>query len=370
MLRLAVEWQGAPKLTVLTVDHGLRAGSGQEVRQVAGWTAGVGLPHVALHWKGSKPETGIQAKARTARYDLMTEWCRHNDAPVLLTAHTLDDQAETVLMRLARTTSLDSLAGIYRVSHWNGTELFRPLLNEMRENLRSYLSSLGQAWIDDQSNEDERFERVRIRKAMPGLRDLGITAEGLAELARRVNEAVQGLWGATDDWVKLHVQEFDTGHCVVPLEAFADQTEELKSRILGRLISRFGAGKMPEPAELELLAAWVDAGGSRRTLGGAIIARRKDHVLIGREPRRIDPAPLAVPPSGIVVWDRRFDVRAEPGSSIVPVVCAGLLPRRKNIPWFVQAGLPAIMGEDRSVSVPHLGIGSGAEAVFRPGLQR
>ena len=370
LLRLAAEWQGQPRLTVLTVDHGLRPESAREALQVAEWAAQAGLAHVTLPWRSAKPRTGIQAKARAARYDLMSGWCRHNHVPVLLTAHTLDDQAETVLMRLARTTSLDSLAGIYRVSHWNGTELFRPLLDKKRDELRAYLSSIRQGWIEDPSNEDDRFERIRIRKAMPALRDLGITAEALAELARRVNEAVQGLWSATDDWVKFHVQEFDTGHCVIPLEAFADQTEALKTRILGWLISRFGSGKMPEPAELELLAAWVDVGSGRRTLGGALIARRKTHLLIGREPCRIDPYPLIVPPSGEVLWDGRFAVLTHPGNRIIPVLCAGSLPRQKSLPWFVQAGLPAIIGESEIVSVPHLGIGSNVKAVFRPPSQR
>ncbi|MBC8037760.1 MAG: tRNA lysidine(34) synthetase TilS, partial [Rhizobiales bacterium] len=278
LLRLAAQWQGLPRFTVMTVNHGLRAESVQEARQVAEWAAEAGLPHVILHWNSPKPQTGIQAKARTARYDLMSEWCRYNDVPVLLTGHTLDDQAETVLMRLARTTSLDSLAGIHRFSRWNDTELFRPLLGEKRQDLRAYLSSVGQGWIEDPSNDDERFERVRIRKAMAGLGDIGITAEALGELAWRATEAVEGLWRATDDWVKLHVQEFETGHCTIPLEPFAGQTAALQTRILGRLISRFGAGKMPEPGELELLSAWIATGGSRRTLGGAILARRKDHL--------------------------------------------------------------------------------------------
>ncbi len=370
LLRLAAEWREKPRLTALTVNHGLRSEAAQEACQVAEWSAQAGLAHVTLEWNVVKPQTGIQAKARAARYDLMSDWCRQNDATVLLTAHTLDDQAETVLMRLARTTSLDSLAGIYSFSRWNGIEVFRPLLGEKKEALESYLLSIGQSWIEDPSNEDERFERVRIRKAIPGLRALGITAESLAALASRVNGAVQGLWGATDDWVKMHVQEFDTGHCVVPLGAFADQTEELKVRILGWLIRRFGSGKIPEPAELELLTAWADAGGARRTLGGAIIARRKDHLLIGREPSRIDPTPVSVPSSGSVLWDGRFQIQSETGNRVIPVLCAGSLRRNKNLPWFVQAGLPAIVGKDETLSVPHLGVGSGAKAIYQPRLVR
>ncbi len=337
---------------------------------MAEWSEQAGLAHVTLRWISEKPQTGIQAKARNARYDLMSGWCRDNDVPVLLTAHTLDDQAETVLMRLARTTSLDSLAGIHRISRWNDTELFRPLLGERKRDLQDYLSSLGQNWIEDPSNNDEHFERVRIRKAMAGLRDIGITAEGLAELAGRANEAAQGLWGAADDWVKLQVQEFETGHCVVPLEAFAHQTGTLQSRILGALIRRFGSGKTPEPRELESLSVWVATNGSRRTLGGAIIARLKDHLLIGREPGRIDQTPMAIPKAGVMLWDGRFEVHASAGSHVIPVLCAGILSRCKKIPWFVKSSLPAVVRGSETISVPHLGMGSGAAAYFRPRERR
>lgn len=370
MLRLAEAWSqqrsGAPRLSVLTVDHGLRTESAHEAAQVAEWTGALGLDHFILAWKGPKPSTGIQAKARNARYDLMSGWCRSHDATWLLTAHTLEDQAETVLMRLARTSSLDSLAGIHRFSRWNGIELFRPLLGVKRDSLRDYLNGLGQGWIDDPSNEDERFERVRLRKALPVLRDLGITAEGLAELAWRASEASQALWGATDDWVKLHVEIYDTGYCRVPLNAYAGQTVGLQTRILGWLISRFGAGKMPEPAELEHLAAWLSIGEvGRRTLGGALIAQRQKVLLIGREAGRIDETQVLVPPAGKLLWDGRFEVRAEAGVHVVPVRCLQGIPRRRDIPAFVQDGLPAVVAAGGVVAVPHLGVGSGAEAEFR-----
>jgi hypothetical protein len=160
------------------------------------------------------------------------------------------------------------------------------------------------------------------------------------------------------------VREFETGYCIVPLGAFNDQTKVLQTRILGWLICRFGSGKMPEPGELELLSAWVATGRSRRTLGGAIFARRKDHLLIGREPARVEQAPVTIPESGLVLWDHRFEVHAEPGSRVIPLLCAGSFPRSKKMPGFVQAALPAIVREGAPIAVPHLGLGSGAEAAF------
>ena len=344
LVPLRVTGRVVPGFSVLTVDHGLRKESAAEAAQVSAWCAALGLPHLTLRWPGDKPATGIQAKARKARYDLMSDWCQAHGATVLMTAHTLDDQAETVLMRLARTSSIDSLAGIHRWSQWNGVRLFRPLLDLKRRDMRVFLQGMSQAWIDDPSNEDERYERVRIRRALPVLEGLGITPEGLAGLADRALEASQALWGATDDWVRLHVIEHESGFCTVPVQAFADQTPLLQARILGWLTSRYGGGKMPEPAELELLAAWFALGrNGRRTLGGAIIARRTREMLIGREPGRIDPAPVIVPASGKLMWDKRFEISAAPGSPIVPAFLAAKLAPPTNLPAFVRDSLPAIL---------------------------
>ena len=354
----------APKFTVLTVDHGLRAAAAAEATQVGAWAQSCGLPHATLRWEGSKPATGLQARARSARYDLMTAWCKANGADWLLTAHTQDDQAETVLMRMARTASVDSLAGIAKTGAWQGVALFRPLLALRREALREYLRSLGQPWIDDPSNDDERFERVRIRKALAAFDGTGLTTPALADLASDMSEAAQGLWGATDNWVKAHVSVFDTGYCLVPRGAFDDQISALKSRILSGLITRFGGRGMPQPDQLQRLAGWPAGGGSRATLGGALIARRRGHLLIGREPGRIDPAPVLVPPGGGVRWDNRFDIEALPGASVVPAGSLSL-PRRRDIPAFVQAGMPAIRFPDGAVAVPHLGLGPRVRANFR-----
>ena len=359
------EKDAGPRLSVLTVDHGLRAQSAAEAKQVAEWTAALGLLHVTLTWDGPKPRTGLQAKARQARYELMAGWCRAHGASVLLTAHTLDDQAETVLMRLARTSSFDSLAGIYRIGGWNGLKLFRPLLGERREALRSWLLQVGQGWIDDPSNADERFERVRIRKAMPLLGELGIAPEALARLAAQALDVTHALWGAAQDWVRLHVEDHDTGYCHVDREAFADQTELLKTRILGLLISRYGAGAMPEPGQLDLLSAWLASPGlGRRTLGGAVVARRSRTLLIGREAGRIDAAPAAVPASGELLWDGRFQVKAPPGSVVRPAVAAGKFSRCGELPAFVQASLPAVTGVEGGTILPSLKPGDAVSARF------
>ena len=169
LMALAQQWakqlSQPPRLSVLTVDHGLREGSFAEAESVAQWAKALGVEHTILRWIGDKPTSRIQETARQARYDLMTEWCRSHGAAALLIAHNIEDQAETIIMRLARGTGIEGLAGMHRVRLIDGTALYRPLLHLSRERLRSFLRARGQRWIDDPSNENTQFERVRIRKA-------------------------------------------------------------------------------------------------------------------------------------------------------------------------------------------------------------
>lgn len=348
MMRLARDWQvrqpNSPRITVLTVDHGLRAASADEARQVADWARACGLPHVSLLWEGQKPATGLQAKARAARYGLMSAWCEAHGADWLATAHTLDDQAETVLMRMARTSSLDSLAGIARAGHWGSINLFRPLLDLRREDLRDYLRGIGQPWIDDPSNDDERFERVRIRKALPVLAGIGIGPENLAAIANSAAAAVVEEERLAADWIALHLSESEAGFCHIPARPHLTPPRPIRERVLAAVIRHYGGGHSPERAEIARLADWMDGREGRRTLGGAMVIGRKGFYFVGREWQRIAAAPSVVPEQGSIVWDRRFRVWAPPGSQVVAL---GQVPGLRSLsppPFaYLAGGQPALV---------------------------
>jgi tRNA(Ile)-lysidine synthase len=199
-------------VTVLTVDHGLRAAAADEAAFVAREAAAVGLPCQVLRWEGEKPATGIQDAARHARRNLMLDALRAEHACLpararqrsLVMAHHQEDQAETLIMRLARGSGLDGLCGMRAHDmvtreatserpHSYCVALLRPLLGVPKARLVSTLQAQGARWIEDPSNEDERFERVRVRKMMPLLADLGLTAERIALSARRLRDADMAL---------------------------------------------------------------------------------------------------------------------------------------------------------------------------------
>jgi tRNA(Ile)-lysidine synthase len=358
LMRLAKDWSGSHhpelKLTVLTVDHGLRPESAGEARCVGVWASDLGLPHHVLAWEGPKPGSGLQARAREARYGLMAGWCRQNEAGLLLTGHTLDDQAETVLMRLERSLSPGSLAGIAAHGNWEGVRLYRPLLRARRQALRDYLTALGQGWIEDASNADPRFERVRVREALTGLQGTGVTPERLAALAETCARTSLLLERLSANWLSRWVREEDAGICHVPKEPFLTLPEPLQQHILARILRHYGGGhSQPEPQELRRLAKWVDAGPVRCTLGGALIGRRKSGFWAAREIARVSLEPLVIPESGSAIWDGRFLVTAAPGACVMPAGRAQA-PVGEDVPSFVRRTYPHVQQPAGATEAPRI----------------
>jgi tRNA(Ile)-lysidine synthase len=190
MMALLARWREAdihrrPVLYVATVDHGLRAASADEAVMVAGEAARLGLSHAILRWEGQKPDTGIQEVARAARYTLLAAEAQRVGAGCIATAHTMDDQAETVLMRFLRGSGPAGLAGMARSANRGGFTHWRPLLGLRKERLIATCEALGLPFILDPSNSDPAFARPRLRALMSQLETEGVSAERLARLGLR-----------------------------------------------------------------------------------------------------------------------------------------------------------------------------------------
>ena len=362
MMHLVKQWNARRNfktaLTVLSVDHGLRTEAAGECVQVAAWCEALGLSHVTLKWTGEKPVTGLQAKARQARYDLMTEWCLAHYVPVLLTAHTADDQAETVVMRRTRTSSLKSLAGIWPSRDWNGVRVLRPLLSARREDLREFLLAQDLTWIDDPSNLDQRYERVRVRTQL----------DGNASAANSAIDAQQQVATVRDSalhWIRAHVNISELGLVCLPRVAFTSIEADLADEVLVGLLQISGANHLPELKQRQSLLTWIqDEKGVRRTLGGLVFAKRRDDILVAREPGRISAVPVTIPPSGEVIWDGRFLVKGPIGSEIKAAGEFEEIARRRDVPAFVDAGLPVVCHGKAILAAPFHSVGSGITAEF------
>jgi tRNA(Ile)-lysidine synthase len=361
LMWLAARWaaaqRNAPRLTILTVDHGLRAEAAAEAHKVAVWAQALGLEAQILTWTGARPVSGLQAKAREMRYGLMRDWCIAHGASLLATAHTREDQAETFLMRLARGSGIRGLSAM-RADETGTVLLERPLLQTSRADLRATLVAAGHDWIEDPSNRDERFERVRLRQALPMLAELGLTPEAITRSAARLERALATIEGLGREFLSRHVEIRPEGFAMVDLPAFHKLDEEVAIQFLERLLGQLGGGDTPPRLmAVEALHHWLRRGGAEaRTLAGCRLAQRKRHLLIGREAGRISRIPVLLAAGRSLIWDNRFRISIgplAPDVAILPV--QGLkVARNPNIPAFVQDGLPALLVEGEIAAIPSL----------------
>lgn len=303
LLVLAARWRSAlkrgPRLVAVTIDHGLRAESRHEARAVKQLARSLKVEHRTLRWSGRKPTTGLQQAARHERYRLLAEAARKSGARHVLTAHTLDDQAETVLMRLTRGSGVSGLGAMARLSPVPGggdIALVRPLLELRKARLVATLRKAGVAFADDPSNRDPRFTRARLRAGMAGLEREGLKPERLALLARRVQRAEAALEAVVDAAAGALTGGAwpETGAVAFPLVPLARLPAEVVLRLIGRAIAWTGDEGPAELGKLESLCAALGASlaassGSklfRRTLAGAVVTRAGDRIVVERAPSR------------------------------------------------------------------------------------
>jgi len=285
---LSAQWaaQSGRRVTALSVDHGLRPQSQDECRWVKEQLGERGINHHTLVWQGEKPESGLQAAARAARYSLLESWCGAHGINDLLLAHHLDDQAETFLLRLARGSGVDGLGAMQAISHQGSLRLLRPLLTVAKSDLCDYLRAQGQGWIDDPSNENAAFDRVKIRQHMNILSDLGLSRERLARTAQSMQRAAAALQRMTRDWLAQYVQVFDEGYALVARNGLEGLDEEILLRALARIGTVLsGRAYPPRLEKTQRLADHLRQGRDATFCDCRWIVRERD-VLVCRELRR------------------------------------------------------------------------------------
>lgn len=249
---MALLWLAAASLpgrvAAATVDHGLRSEAADEARLVAAACAGLGVPHATL--RPAEPITGgnLHAAARAVRYALLGRWTETVGARSLATAHQLDDQAETFLMRAVRGSGPAGLAGVRPRRDAGALTIIRPLLGWRRDELAAVVAAAGLPFASDPSNEDERFERARVRRLLAEQPWLDPT--GLAHAARHVGQAERAL-AATVDWLWRTRRIAPAGVADPGLHVWLDLTDlprELRRRLAREAIRavRLMNGMMPD----------------------------------------------------------------------------------------------------------------------------
>lgn len=281
-----------PPIAVATVDHGLQPGSDRVAAAVAAQARALGFEARILVWDGDKPRTGLQDAARDARYRLLTDYAESIGATHLATAHTLDDQAETILFRMARGSGPAGLAGMRRIVARRTIVHHRPFLDVPKQRLVDACRDAGWVFIEDAANRDPRFARARMREILPKLAAEGLDAQAFAILGRRLAAIDTAIENKAE--IALGAARIESGperHSYSASRLF-DEPTAIVSRALDVMLRDFARPGAPrlgrlEPLIAELEEAFRRGETVRRTLHGAVIALRRRSILeITREPPR------------------------------------------------------------------------------------
>jgi tRNA(Ile)-lysidine synthase len=292
LLLMAAEWakrRGKMRIEAATVDHGLRPESADEAKAVAKLCARLGVGHRILQWKGAKPATRLQERAREARYRLLVDHAKAIGADALMTAHHADDQAETVLFRLLRGSGVAGLRGMDVMTARDGMTIARPLTALRKRDLIAFANARGAPFIDDPSNADPRFARTRLRALLARLGEEGLDADALDRLARRARETEEALAHLTAE-----VEARLGSESALDARALLGAPMAIAHRILARRIaetggrdaSRIGLEKI-ETLALSLREALKERRAYGANLGGALVRlSTKGRLSFAPEPPR------------------------------------------------------------------------------------
>lgn len=376
-------------LCAFTVDHGLRKESAQEAAQTAQWCAARGVPCDILSWRGEKPATGLQAAARAARYRLLAKAATAAGAQSLMTAHSADDQAETVFMRFARGAGPRGLAAMddeIKIAAGAGApiRLLRPLLPFSRLRLTATAQGFGQPFIDDPSNDDPAFERVRVRALLAALEENGLltqaallkTATRMSAAAKRLRRREERAFGALGGcFYRWGGASADLG--AVDAGGAAD-----RGAVIARIIHAV-SGEAHGPDEEASREAFAHARArGAATLGGALLRVWRERLWFLREPGAVcgragSPplAPLRLGPGESRLWDGRFVVENAARGGDVTVRALGTAPENalagagkilETGPPEALAVLPAAFRGAAMTGAPGFFSGNPQSVYFRP----
>ena len=365
---LLIDWAKVnhQEIVALTVDHGLRQETNKETQQIAKWLASRGVNHRILCWKGKKPSTGIQAAARTARYNLMFKWCHENNFTKLVTGHQLEDQLETFLLRAERGSGLDGLSSMAPVVDRESISLVRPLLNVTKSFLREYLVSKQQSWIEDPSNQSLAFRRTSMRRIVKNLTQGELPAARILGVINNLSFIRLHLDDLSKVFFKRAVRILPAAYGIIDLEALKRLPNPILERVLIKIIFKFN-GKVYPPRRRSInysIKKIISPEIHNFTLGGCHFIYRENSLIVCRDLRSISAQEVVA--GDIFSWDSVFKVQifgpknkkgklgalGKQGWIEVVQKCPEI--RKIQIPYPVKISLPTLFDEHGVVQVPGL----------------
>lgn len=357
LLWLARRWAlgAGGRVSALTVHHGLRPETDAEIEYLSALCAGLGVEHHVLYWEHEGVQSGIQAKAREARYELLSAWCRDAGVLHLLTGHHQDDQGETLILRVAGGSGLAGLSGMAMVASIGGVRLLRPLLGANKSMLAALLERAGLSWIEDKSNASQAYTRNRVRQ------HLGDNSGDAAQLAGRFEAVRKAMQRQEASLLTELVSIYPEGYATLPYDGFGALAAEQKMSVVAAVACCISGQAHPPRREAVagFLASLEKQAGA--TLHGLMWREGRGRLLfVHRESAAIQ-GPL--PASRSMVWDGRFHIScdAPKGYHVAMLGSDGLAqaerfaePLVRRAGRRITAQIPALWYLEKLVAAPHI----------------
>ncbi|WP_281983652.1 tRNA lysidine(34) synthetase TilS [Thalassorhabdomicrobium marinisediminis] len=364
LLHLAWRWARLAdvKIEAVTVDHGLRPAAADEAQMVAAYCRTLHVPHTTLKWDGTTATGNLAAAGRNARYRLIGAWAAERAITGVLLGHTVDDIAETFLMRLARKSGVDGLSMMDVNFEREGIRWARPLWQQERADLRDYLRRHEVDWVDDPTNEDDTYDRPKARKALDVLAPLGITRDALKVVAMNMMTARSAL----DHYAEVESRRlvrFEGGDVIIKTRSVPPVPQEIERRLLVAALRFVGGGAYAPRSDalLELDIALMQ--GKSHTLAGCLVTRDRHETRIAREFNAVKDHEVALGH----VWDNRWQILGTPATkATVRALGAAITQvpdwRETGLPRASLMASPAVFRGDWLISAPVAGLKNGFDA--------
>lgn len=350
---------GGWTVQAVTVDHGLRAEAADEARFVAAACARIGVAHTVLQWRRADVTGNLQDQARLGRYGVMTDWARAQGISHMVLGHTADDQAETFLMGLARGAGIDGLVGMRPAWMADGVKWVRPFLVQERGHLRDYLGRHAVGWVEDPSNADDRFTRVKARRALKALKPLGITVARLTGVISNLSQAQSAVERAV--WRASHeIAISAVGAVTFNRKLFRREVDEVQRRLIIGALRWIAGDKYAPRADAIIRVLLAIGSGKDTTLAGCRIRVGDTDIRVVREPKAV--AGMECPTDQL--WDNRWHL-CGPHAPDLTIRALGdgirQLPnwRTTGLPRDTLVVLPAIWRGDALIAAPLAGFSAG-----------
>ena len=276
------------KAHVLIVDHKLRNASAKEAIKVKNILKNKGIKSNILKWKGKIPNSNIQKNARNIRYSLISEYCDKKKLKFIITAYHIDDQIENFFIRLLRGSGLTGLSSMSENVNYNKkVKIIRPFLDLKKSELKYVTLNFFGTFIEDPSNKNEKFLRVRIRKYRKNLEKEGLKSDNVITSINNLMHAKKALNFYKNKALLKHVSFMSKNKCIINGKIFSEEAKEIIFKSFSDILSLISGSYYPPRSKkiVSLIERISKPKYNKSTLGGCVIEKKDSFIFVSKELR-------------------------------------------------------------------------------------